>query len=278
MIYVLFSEGFSLLYGVAGVLNGAYGAFYMLTDYVLFVFLTHFGLSIVASIILSVIAVGLLAGLVQKYVASRAKNTLEALFITLALAFVVQYLVQFVQCSSAFPSFCQYPASVPVFIRGSTSILGVSVFNQYLVADLVSILVLVGVWFTLTWTRLGKSVRAVAQDSLAASLVGVNPNRVVVFTSILAAMMAAVSSVFLASYQTVDPTMGWSIITLAFAIVVVGGLGSLLGTLVASFIFAFIRTYILLYVNPLLADFVSLGILIVVLLIRPQGFFGREVS
>jgi branched-chain amino acid transport system permease protein len=118
----------------------------------------------------------------------------------------------------------------------------------------------------------------VSQDTVAAALVGINPTRVVILTSMLAAVMAGTSSVFLASYQTVDPTIGWSVLTLAFAIVVVGGLGSLIGTVLAAFMFAFIDTYVLLYINPLLAGFVSLILLIVVLLVRPQGMFGREAS
>ena len=278
VIYVLLSEGFSLLYGVAGILNGAYGALYMVTDYTVFALLARFRLSAPLSILLSLAFVALIAGFIQKYIAGRGKSSLEALFLTLAFAFVLQYLVQFVQCSSAFPAFCQYPAYVPVFIQGSTSILGVSVFNQYLVADAVSVGVLVAVWFTLTRTRLGRSIRAVSQDTVAAALVGINPTRVVILTSMLAAVMAGTSSVFLASYQTVDPTIGWSVLTLAFAIVVVGGLGSLIGTVLAAFMFAFIDTYVLLYINPLLAGFVSLILLIVALLVRPQGMFGREAS
>jgi branched-chain amino acid transport system permease protein len=278
VVYVLFSEGFSLLYGVAGVLNGAYGALYMVVDYAVFLFFFYLKLGAVASILLSLAFVAAVAFLAQKYVASRGRSPLEALFITLAFAFVLQYSVQFLQCSSAFPESCQYPAFVPVFITGSTSILGVSVFNQYVIADLVSVVVLVSVWLLLSRTRTGKGIRAVSQDHMAASLVGINPERAILITSLLAAVMAGTSSVFLASYQTVDPTIGWSVLTLAFAIVVIGGLGSLVGTVVASFILAFIRTYILLFVNPLLADFVSLALLIVVLLIRPQGIFGREVS
>ncbi|MEM3656122.1 MAG: branched-chain amino acid ABC transporter permease [Thermoprotei archaeon] len=278
VVYVLLSEGFSLLYGVAGVLNGAYGALYMITDYIVFVLLVHLRLGAPLSILISLVFVALVAGVIQRYIIGRGKGALESLFVTLALAFVIQYLVQFVQCSSAFRAFCQYPAYVPVFIQGSTNILGVSVFNQYIVADAVSVGILVGVWVMLTRTRLGRSIRAVSQDGLAAALVGINPTRMVVLTSMLAAIMAGASSVFLASYQTVDPTIGWSVLTLAFAIVVVGGLGSLIGTVIAAFIFAFMDTYVLLYVNPLLAGFAALALLIIVLLIRPQGLFGRGVQ
>ncbi|MEM3711576.1 MAG: branched-chain amino acid ABC transporter permease [Thermoprotei archaeon] len=278
VVYVLLSEGFSLLYGVAGVLNGAYGALYMITDYIVFVLLVHLRLGAPLSILISLVFVALVAGFIQRYIIGRGKGALESLFVTLALAFVIQYLVQFVQCSSAFRAFCQYPAYVPVFIQGSTNILGVSVFNQYIVADAVSVGILVGVWVMLTRTRLGRSIRAVSQDGLAAALVGINPTRMVVLTSMLAAIMAGASSVFLASYQTVDPTIGWSVLTLAFAIVVVGGLGSLIGTVIAAFIFAFMDTYVLLYVNPLLAGFAALALLIIVLLIRPQGLFGRGVQ
>ncbi|MEM0120348.1 MAG: branched-chain amino acid ABC transporter permease [Thermoprotei archaeon] len=278
VVYVLLSEGFSLLYGVAGVLNGAYGALYMITDYIVFVLLVHLRLGAPLSILISLVFLALVAGFIQRYIIGRGKGALESLFVTLALAFVIQYLVQFVQCSSAFRAFCQYPAYVPVFIQGSTNILGVSVFNQYIVADAVSVGILVGVWVMLTRTRLGRSIRAVSQDGLAAALVGINPTRMVVLTSMLAAIMAGASSVFLASYQTVDPTIGWSVLTLAFAIVVVGGLGSLIGTVIAAFIFAFMDTYVLLYVNPLLAGFAAVALLIIVLLIRPQGLFGRGVQ
>ncbi|PSO05880.1 hypothetical protein B9Q13_00375 [Candidatus Marsarchaeota G2 archaeon ECH_B_SAG-G16] len=276
IVYVLLSEGFALLYGVAGVLNGSYGALYMVVGYSTFLFFFYFKLGILASIFASLLLVAFLSYLIQKYIADE-RNTLDALFLTLAFAFVLQYLVSFLQCSSAFRSSCQYPAFVPVFINGSTTFLGVSIFNQYLVADGITIAILLALWVVLSKTKIGKAIRAVSQDKLAASLVGINPMRVILLTSVISAVMAGVSSVFLTSYQTLDPTIGWNIITLAFAIVVIGGLGSLKGQILASFILAYARVYVLLFYNPLLADFVSLALLIVVLLVRPQGIFGKEV-
>ncbi|MDG6908649.1 MAG: branched-chain amino acid ABC transporter permease [Nitrososphaerota archaeon] len=278
IVYTLLSEGFGLMYGVGGILNGAYGALYMVTDYFIFTLFTLYKVQIFVAILLSLAIVFVLAVIIQKFVVGRGKSTVDALFLTLALAFVIQYFVAFLQCSSTFKTACQHPAFVPVFIRGSTSLLGVSVSNQQLVADGVSILLLAALWMMLTRTGFGRGIRAVSQDRAAAELVGINSQKTMLITSGLASVMAGVSSAFLASYQTVSPTSGWDILTLAFAIVILGGLGSLKGAVVASFILAYAQTFVLLFVNSLLADFASLTILIIVLLVRPQGLFGKEVT
>lgn len=278
VMYTLLSEGFGLMYGVAGILNGAYGALYMLTDYFIFTLFEALKIEIYAALILSLICVLAVALFIQKYIISKRKSTSDILFLTLSLAFVIQYLVTFVQCSSTFRSNCQHPAFVPIFILGSSNVLGVSVNNQQLVGDGVAILILVLLWVFLRQTKFGSGIRAVSQDVGAAQLVGINTERTTLVTAGLATIMAGIASAFLVSYQTVSPTMGWDIITLAFAIVILGGLGSLKGAIVASFILAYAQTFVLLYINSLLEDFIALSILIIVLLIRPQGIFGKEVT
>lgn len=277
IVYTLLSEGFGLMYGVGGILNGAYGALYMVTDYVIFaLFISHF--PIYVAIAVSLVIVFCLGILIQKYIISHGKSQREVLFLTLGVAFVFQYLVQFVSCSSVFSSNCSYPVYVPIFILGSISIAGVSVNIQRLAADLVSIAFLVLIWVLLSKTKFGSGIRAVSQDRVAADLVGMNANRTMLLTNGIGTVMAGVASAFAASYSNIDPTIGWSAITLAFAIVILGGLGSLKGAVIASFILAYAQTYVQIFVSSLLSDFVALSILIVVLLLRPKGMFGREVE
>ena len=278
VMYTLLSEGFGLMYGVAGILNGAYGALYMLTDYFIFVLFKALKIEIYTALTLSIVCVLVIALIIQRFVISKVKSTSDILFLTLALAFVIQYLVTFIQCSSTFSSNCQHPAFVPIFILGSTSIFGVSVNNQQLVGDGVAILILILLWLFLKQTKFGSGIRAVSQDASAAQLVGINTYMTTLVTAGLATVMASIASAFLASYQTVAPTIGWNIITIAFAIVILGGLGSLKGAVVASFLLAYAQTFVLIYVNTLLEDFIALSILVVVLLIRPQGIFGKEAT
>lgn len=278
IIYTLLSEGFSLVYGVAGILNGAYGAIYMVADYIAFLLLRIYGLNTVLALVVSLVAVFFLGIGIQKLVIMRAKTQLEALFITLALAFVLQYLVGFVQCSSLFVSNCQRPPFVPVFIAGSTTIFGVSIPNQYIVADGLSIAIMASMWAVISRSRVGLAIRAVSQDRRASELVGISTTKIMLIVSGFASIMAGTAAVFLASYRTIDPTIGWNVITLAFAIVIIGGLGSLKGTLVASFILAYAQTAVLLFVNTLLSDFISLAVLIAIILVRPEGLFGREIK
>ncbi len=277
IVYTLLSEGFGLMYGVGGVLNGAYGALYMVTDYVIFaLFISHF--PIYAAIGLSLVIVFFLGILIQKYIISQGKSQREVLFLTLGVAFVFQYLVQFVSCSSVFSSNCNYPVYVPIFILGSVSIAGVSVNIQRLAADSVSIIFLILIWVLLSKTKFGSGIRAVSQDKVAADLVGIDSNRTMLLTTGIGTVMAGVASAFAASYSNIDPTIGWSAITLAFAIVILGGLGSLKGAVIASFILAYAQTYVQIFVSSLLSDFVALSILIVVLLLRPKGMFGKEIE
>ena len=117
-----------------------------------------------------------------------------------------------------------------------------------------------------------------SQDKIAADLVGIDSNRTMLLTNGIGTVMAGVASAFAASYSNIDPTIGWSAITLAFAIVILGGLGSLKGAVIASFILAYAQTYVQIFVSSLLSDFVALSILIVVLLLRPKGMFGKEIE
>ncbi len=277
IVYTLLSEGFGLMYGVGGVMNGAYGALYMVTDYVIFaLFVSRF--PIYAAIAISLVIVFALGILIQKYIISHGKSQREVLFLTLGIAFVFEYLVQFVSCSSVFQSNCNYPVYVPIFIPGSMSIVGVSISNQRLAADVVSIAFLMLIWALLSKTKFGSTIRAVSQDRTAADLVGIDSNKTMLLTNGIGTVMAGVASAFAASYTNVDPTIGWSVITLAFAIVILGGLGSLKGAVIASFILAYAQTYVQIFVSPLLSDFVALSILIMVLLVRPKGMFGKEIE
>lgn len=276
VIYTLLSEGFTLIYGVAGILNGAYGAICMIADYLVFAFLLSLGLNLFVSIIASMILVFFVGLGIQSLVMRRAKTQLEALFITLAIAFLAQYLISFIQCSSAFSSNCQHPAYVPILITGSTPIFGVSVQNQYIYADILSISILVLMWIFIAKSKLGLAIRAVSEDRSASELVGISSRKIMILVSGIASLMAGISAIFLASYQTVDSTLGWNIITLAFSIVIIGGLGSLKGTILGAFILSFAQTGVSLFVSPLLSDFISLTVLILVILVKPEGVFGKE--
>ena len=267
-LYALLSLGFSLISGVARIMNLAHGALYMLTAYLIYALL-FLGLGI--AIIISLTLVVLFALIIYKlFIGPMREKGAEAALVTLALALVVQESVKLIWG----PEF----KSIPSVISGSVTILGVGVTNQRLLA-LGAAAVLVSIlWFVVMRTKPGKGIRAVAQNMEVARLVGINIRRVFMFSMGISALLAGFAAVFFAPLNVVSSTM-WTILFQAFPVIVLGGLGSLKGSFIASFVMAFVDKIVEFYIIAGYgAEIVSFVIMAVILLVRPTGLFGKSSS
>ena len=267
-LYALLSLGFSLISGVARIMNLAHGALYMLTAYFIYSLLS---LGLGTSIIISLVLIVLVALIIYKLLIGpmREKGARAAL-VTLALALVFQESAKLIWG----PEF----QSIPYLISGYVTILGVRVVSQKLLA-LVAAAVLVSVlWFFVTRTKPGKGIRAVAQNIEVARLVGINIRRVFMISMGISALLAGFAAVFFAPLYVVSPTE-WTILFQAFPVIVLGGLGSLKGSFIASFVMAFIEKIVEFYVaGGYAAGIISFVIMAVILLVRPTGLFGKSSS
>jgi len=268
-VYALLALGFSLIFGVARIVNIAHTAFYMLAAYALYGLLVIGGMPLLLAIPLAVVAVVALSLLCYKLVIEPVRQHESAVLIaTIALALIFQ--------ESLLVAFGGSFRGIPNAVEGVVSIIGVRVSYQRLIVLVVVALTLAATWYLLNRTRLGLAIRAAANDQEIANLMGINVGRVAMYTVGISVALAAIAGVVVAPVFVVDPLMWLAPLVTMLAIVVLGGLGSLKGSVIGAFIIGYVEA-ITVFVVPsgsYLKGAVALSIMIVVLLIRPEGLFG----
>jgi len=268
-VYALLAIGFSLIFGVARIVNIAHTAFYMLASYALYGMLVIGGMPLLLAIPLAVAAVVALSLVCYKLVIEPVRQHESAVLIaTIALALIFQ--------ESLLVSFGGSFLGIPNAVEGVTSIIGVRVSYQRLIILVVVAITLVATWYLLNRTRLGLAIRAAANDQEIANLMGINVNRVAMYTVGISVGLAAIAGVVVAPVFVVDPLMWLSPLVTMLAIVVLGGLGSLKGSLIGAFIIGYVEAITVFAVpsGSYLKGAVALSIMVLVLLIRPEGLFG----
>ena len=268
-VYALLAVGFSLVFGVARIVNIAHTAFYMLAAYCLYVLLERFRVppalagpaSVAAVTGVSVVAYRLVIEPVREHEAA-------VLIATIALGLVFQELMLL--------SFGGHFLGIPNAIEGVVGIAGVAIPYQRLLILAVAAAVLAVTWWLLRRTRLGLAIRATANDLEVASLMGMNVNRVAMATVAISAALASVAGVAVAPVFVVDPFMWLSPLVTVLSIVVLGGLGSLPGSIVGALVIGYVEaiTVFALPQGAFLKGAVALTLMVAVLLVRPEGLFG----
>jgi branched-chain amino acid transport system permease protein len=276
-IYALLGLGFSLIFGVARVLNMAHTAFYMVAAYIMFVLfspLIGIHMNIAAAIIIAIVAVTLLGMASYKVFIDRVREHPAAvLLITIALALALEQILIMI--------FHEDVRTLPYLISGYSDIFGVRVLNQHLLTLGIVVVIIVGVWLLLSKTKLGVAIRAVANDTEVASLMGINVPRTLMITMGIASGLAAVAGAVRAPLTTIYPSMWNNPLLIVLVVVVIGGLGSIKGSIIGAFIIAFVGA--LTAIDPLgilggggvyLNLTFTLLAMVVVLIVRPAGLFG----
>ena len=268
-VYALLAVGFSLIFGVARMINLAHTCFYMLAAYGIYTFADMLGMSPILSIIISLIATTIIGlGTYKLFIDRVREHHVTVMLITLAIAMVFQ------ECMLLF--YGGHYLGAPSFIPGYQEILGVKVSYQHLLTFGVVLVVLLGVWALLSKTRLGIAIRATAQDTEIANLMGIDVSRILLITMGIAAALAAVAGVVVAPTLVLEPHMWTPPLVMIMAIVVLGGLGSVKGSFIGAFIIGFVEVLVvfLLPAGAFLKGAIALLVMVIVLLVRPEGLFG----
>jgi len=268
-VYALLAVGFALIFGVARIINLAHTAFYMLAAYLIFTFTSSFGLNLPLSVILSVIAVTIIGLLSYKLLIDPVReHETTVLIVTIALAIIIQEVM--------LNRYGGQAGGIPSLVSGYTEILGVKVTNQHLLTFGAALIVLLGTWALLLKTKVGIGVRSAAQDREVANLMGINVARIGMITMAVAVALAAIAGALVAPLFALQPHMWMHPLVMVLAIVVLGGLGSIKGSFVGAFILGFAETSVVFAIpeGSFLKGAVALSIMLVVILIRPQGLFG----
>jgi len=269
--YALLSLGLAVIFGLLGIVNFAHGAFYALGAFVALFGLQRLGVNYWEALLLAPLAVGLLGILTERILLRRLRglSPLYGLLLTFGLALVIEGTLR-----EAFGASGQsYP--VPPALQGAIN-LGFMILPLYRAwVILVSVVVCFSTWFVIERTRLGSKLRAATENAPLLQAFGVNVPLLIAATYGGGVALAALAGVLSAPVILVTPTMGSSLVIVVFAVVVIGGMGSILGAIVSGLLLGVVEGFTkVLY--PEASNIVVFVIMALVLILRPAGLFGKE--
>lgn len=272
--YSLMGIGLSMIYGILGIVNFAHGEFFMLGAYISFYAITLLGLDPTISAFVTfavVLAVGMVLAkilLLPAKLRAREEWFESALLITLGLSNILQN-VALIICGARY-------MGVTNFYPGRISFLGIMFFIDRLVVFVVGIFMMVLFWQFMQRTKIGKAMRAVAQDEDAASVVGIDVDRIHLLSFGIGSALAGFSGALLLFTLPAYPSVGVVPVTIAFAVVILGGMGSIKGAIIGGFVLGITESFVGGLISANLQVVAFFLIIVVVLMIRPTGLFGEK--
>jgi branched-chain amino acid transport system permease protein len=267
---VLMALGLTIIFGLLDVINMAHGEFYAIGAYVA-VALIGVGVPfwwalVITPLLMAVVGYATERLLIQRVFQSKDRHTLT-LLLTFGLAIILEDGLKIV--------FGANPRRVEAPISGATEVFGLFFPNYRLFVMALGAAIIVAVWLLIYRTRLGAIVRASAFDHRMAGSLGVPVGVVFAGTFAFGVALAGVAGVLLAPIYSVFPTMGNDFVLIAFSVVIIGGMGSIKGAVIAGLALTQIQSISSLYISPVWSDPLLFGIMVVVLMWRPQGLFGK---
>jgi branched-chain amino acid transport system permease protein len=267
----LLSSGFSLIFGLMRIPNLMHGSFFMLGAYFGVTLLSQ-GVNFWAAALLSATAMGVIGGRIERFLLRRlAGEQLPQVLLTLGFAFIIGDI-----CLMLWTGDPWQPAT-PAHLHGAVQVAGLFFPLYRLVIVAVAVVIAIGLWVMVDWTRLGAMIRAGVDDPAIARVVGIKVSQLFTLVFALGAALAAFGGVMGAPYLSVYPGLDFEMLPLALIVVILGGTGSLLGALVGSFLIGFLYNFGQ-AMFPDLAYVILFLPMLLILVLRPQGLFGRVVS
>ena len=275
-VYAIIALGYTMVYGIAKMLNFAHGDVIMVGAYISFCVTNYLGLPAIVSVFIAMVVCTVLGILIEglAYKPLRGTPNLAVLFTAIGVSYFLQNAAQLIWSSSP-KNFTSIVTIQPISLFGGQLV----ITGEVLVTVLVSVLVMVALtWFTGS-TRTGKAMRAVSEDRDAAQLMGINVNRTISTTFAIGSALAAVAGVLLCStVPTLEPTTGSMPGIRAFTAAVLGGIGSIPGAMLGGILIGVIETFAKAYINTQFSDAVVFSVLIIILLVKPAGLLGKQVQ
>lgn len=267
-LYALVAIGFTLIFGVGGILNLAHGGLITVGAFVGFLAVEAgygIGVALIAGPLVAAAAGGLLYDRVVKYVRD---EPVIVMVLTIVAAFIAQHFLRVYVTRQDFV--------LPSLIESSLVVGSIEIRFVRIFLFTTSVAIIAGVFLFVNRTKLGKAILAASMNSRGSVLVGIDLDRINLYTWILAGGLAGYSGVLLAMLQKGNWQMGIDPLILAFSIVILGGLGSIKGSVVGALVIGMIETITVTVIDASLTGLSALLILVLVLLVKPNGLFGRE--
>ena len=269
--YAMLSLGLAIIFGMLQIINFAHGAQYMLGAFVGYLLLTYLGIGYWPALILVPVLVGLFGMVIERLAISRlyGVDPLYGLLFTFGLALLLEGVFRYYYGVSG------NPYSVPALLSGGTNLgfMFLPIYRGWVVVA--SLIVCFGTWALIEKTRLGSYLRAATENPRLVQAFGVNVPLLLTLTYGLGSALAGLAGIFAAPVYQVSPLMGSDLIIVVFAVVVVGGMGSILGAIVTGYTLGLAEGLTKVF-YPEASNLVIFVIMAVVLLVRPAGLFGRD--
>ena len=274
-IYALIALGYTMVYGIAKMLNFAHGDVIMIGGYVAYTAMSTLHFPVWISVCISIISCIILGVLIEKiaYKPLRNASPLAILITAIGVSYLLQNVALLIFGSAA----KSFTSVVPRFSVGKSINLNIS--GETIVTIAVTILIVIALSLFISKTRSGRAMLAVSEDKGAAQLMGINVNTTISLTFAIGSGLAAVASVLLCStYPQISPYTGAMPGIKAFTAAVFGGIGSIPGAMIGGVVLGIIESLSKAYISSQLSDAIVFGVLIVVLLVKPTGLFGKKFN
>lgn len=273
-IYALIALGYTMVYGIAKLINFAHGDIIMVGAYVCYFMLKVFNLPVLVSVLISIAACVILGITIEKvaYKPLRNASRITLLITAIGMSYLLQASFQLMFTSNPKP----YPTviSLPALTIG-----GLTISSNYYVTFIVSVILMVLLNLFIQKTKTGKAMRAVSEDQGAAMLMGIDINKTISITFAIGSGLAAIAGIlYCSSYPVVSPYIGSLPGIKAFIAAVLGGIGSIPGAVLGAFILGMIETFTKAYISSQLSDAIVFIVLILMLVFKPQGILGKNVK
>ena len=275
-IYAIIALGYTMVYGIAKMLNFAHGDVIMVGAFMSYTFTARMGVPIVGSILIAMVVCTLLGVLIEglAYRPLRGASSLAVLITAIGVSYFLQNAAQLIW-GPAEIAFKRVVDLEPLALFDGKLLISAEV----IVTLIVAVLIMVGLTAFVNKTKMGKAMRAVSEDRAAAQLMGINVNRTISTTFAIGSALAAVAGVLLCSkVQSVWPTVGSMPGIRAFTAAVFGGIGSIPGAMVGGMLLGLIETFSGAYLSTQFSDAIVFLVLIVILLVKPAGLLGKQVQ
>ena len=271
-IYALIALGYTMVYGIAKMINFAHGDIIMIGAYTLYVATAGLNMPVIPAVLLTIVVCAVLGITIEKvaYKPLRKAPALAVLITAIGMSFLLQ--------SVALLIFNANPITFESIIKlKSVTVGGVTISGVTIVTLVVTFICMVALTLFITKTKAGSAMRAVSEDRAAAELMGVNVNRTISMTFAIGSGLAAVAGImFVCQYQSIKPTLGALPGIKAFVAAVLGGIGSVPGAMLGGMLLGVIESVSKAYISTELSDAIVFGVLVLVLLVKPSGLLGKN--
>jgi branched-chain amino acid transport system permease protein len=270
IILSLMSLGFALVYSISRLPNFAHGALYLTTGYIVWLLVNKLGLPYPVSVLCGIAATGLIGALMYRFIVIRIRGMeISEIIGTYAIGLAIIEGLRWGGLRGM-------TYVLPPFLAGSTTIAGVIVDYQRLIIVGSGILVFILLFLFTRFNRIGLALRGIAQDERAAMMLGIDSDTTAIISLALGSALAGFAAILLLPLGNIVVEQGYNVLIFAVAVCVIGGLGSWTGTIIASFIIGFAQILTETFISSHFLMVVALLAIIVTLLIKPSGIFGKQ--